>query len=481
MAGAAAKGARMLVAGALRPYARGRAERANADETAGAICVRARAAPYSGRTTAQPQAPAPMKILIANHRYFIASGAERYLFNVMPRLRSLGHEVAPFAMRNDHNAPSDYARYFVSPVGDSDQIYFDEYAGSPRALAKSFARLFYSKEVEHGVRRLCEAERPNVAYVLLFLRKLSPSLLLGLKRAGVPIVARLSDFGMFCAENHCMRNDAPCTLCIKGNIGHSVWNRCVRESFAMSAVHALATAFHRARGYFDLIDMFVTTNPFMSDMMREAGVPESRLRCIPTFVDLDAFKPTPPAPQPGYLLFHGRLDPSKGVPVLLAAMARLAGDPQVPELRIAGAGQDPAYVDHLKALAGAEGLKDRVAFLGHVDPDRVPKLIGEAQMTIQPSAWFENMPHALIESLACGVPAITSEIGAQSCMLQNDVDSLVFKTGDPGDLADKIARLCADPALHARLSAGARAAALARHAPEAHVASLASLFADLRR
>jgi glycosyltransferase involved in cell wall biosynthesis len=424
-------------------------------------------------------APFSMKILIANHRYFIASGAERYLFNVAPRLRALGHEVAPFALRNADNLPSPYTDYFASPVGRHDQTYFDEYAGSPVALAKSFSRLFYSREVERRVHRLCADLRPDIAYVLLFQRKLSPSLLVGLKRAGVPIVARLSDFGMFCAENHCVRNNAPCTLCIDGDIFHSVRHKCVRNSYVISAIHALATAFHRARGYLDLIDVMVTTNPFMTEMMLRAGVPERRLRCIPTFADLDVFKPAATPASSGYLLFHGRLDPTKGLPVLLAAVAQLPKD--APPLLIAGAGQDPDYADELRARAAALKLGDRVNFLGYVPPDKVPELIIGARITIQPSAWFENMPHSVIESLACGVPVITSEIGTISCQLQDGVDSLLFKTGDATDLAEKVSRLCADDALHARLSLGARAGAVARHAPEAHVQALITLFDELRR
>lgn len=41
-------------------------------------------------------------------------------------------------------------------------------------------------------------ERPDIAYVLHYLRKLSPALLVGLKEEGVPIVVRLSDYQMCC-------------------------------------------------------------------------------------------------------------------------------------------------------------------------------------------------------------------------------------------------------------------------------------------
>ena len=141
-----------------------------------------------------------MRVLIANHRYVEASGAERYLFNISAELEARGHAVMPLAMRHRHNAPSPYEDYFVSPIDAQDRLYFSEYRDSPKALGASFSRLFYSKEVERAAERMARETQPDIAYVLLYLRKLSPSLLVGLKRAGVPIVVRLSDYGMFCAQ-----------------------------------------------------------------------------------------------------------------------------------------------------------------------------------------------------------------------------------------------------------------------------------------
>jgi glycosyltransferase involved in cell wall biosynthesis len=83
----------------------------------------------------------------------------------------------------------------------------------------------------------------------------------------------------------------------------------------------------------------------------------------------------------------------------------------------------------------------------------------------------------VLESLACGTPVIASDVGSLACTLTDGVDSLLFPVGDAAALADRIARLLDEPALRARLSRGARATAVNRHAPERHVASLMALFA----
>lgn len=420
-----------------------------------------------------------MKILIANYRYFISSGPERYLFNITDRLERDGHAVYPFSIGYRQNVETPFSRYFVPPIGEEDEVYFDQHRNSLSAMPRTLSRLFYSREVEHAVMRMAEEVQPDIAYVLYFLRKLSPSLLVGLKKRGLPIVARISDYGLFCAEHHCLREGEPCTLCVGGNLLHSVAHRCVKGSRAISLLDAAASYFHRSRGFFDLIDAFVVTNEFMRSMLIRAGFPPERLHTIATFTDLERFRPgEPPAAAP--LLYLGRLDPPKGVHVLIEAMAHLAqaGRAQ-PSLVIAGAGHDPRYVEQLKARVSEAGLGARITFLGEVTGETVPALYRGALATVIPALWYENLPNVAVESLASGVPVIASRIGSLADTIHDGLDGLHFTPGDPQALADAITRIAADPALRARLGAGARQTALDQHAPEKHVESLMQVFETL--
>jgi glycosyltransferase involved in cell wall biosynthesis len=421
-----------------------------------------------------------MKILIANYRYFISSGPERYLFNISEKLEAEGHTVMPFSIQYAKNVPSAYSRYFVSPIGGPEAVYFDQHRRDLRSVYKGLSRTFYSREVEQAARRMVDETQPDIAYVLYYLRKLSPSLLVGLKRAELPIVVRISDYGMFCPEHHLLRGDSPCTLCQTGSILNSVRHKCVKGSRAVSAIDAAATLFHRWRGYFDLIDQFVTTNEFMSKMMVEAGFAANRITCIPTFTDLEAFSPAPSRRDRDYLLYVGRLDKPKGVHVLISAMLSLAGRLQpLPQLRIAGTGHGAEYVDGLKRQVAEAGLADRIVFEGNVEGSRIPDLMRGAIACIMPAIWFENLPNSVVESLACGCPVIASDIGSLSYTVTHGLDGLLFRAGDAADLAGKIEEIVKDPALRDRLAEGARKTAAARHNPTDHVAKLTKLFTEL--
>ncbi len=437
-----------------------------------------RGAPRRGRRVGVPE----MRILVANYRYFVSSGPERYMFNVMGALARKGHEVMPFSVSYARNVPTPYARYFVRPLGREDEVFFDQHRTSPDAFLRTLSRLFYSREVEVAAMHMAEETRPDVAYVLCYLRKLSPSLLVGLKKKGIPIVVRLSDYGMFCPEHHCLRDSSPCTLCLSGNLLNSISNRCVKGSFTISALDALSTWFHRHRRFFDCIDVFVTTNPFMSEMMVKAGYDEERLFCIPTFTDVETFRPTTAQGRPpDYAVYVGRLDRPKGAHVLIDAAAGLRRKSAMDgfKIKLAGTGHDQRYVDLLHSEVRRNRLGDSVEFLGDVDPSAVPALLRNALFAVVPSIWYENLPNTLLESLASGTPIVASNIGSLAVAIRDEIDGLLFEPGNAGDLAAKMDRLLVDDALRMRMSTSCRERAVREYSPEAHVTRLLALFKRL--
>lgn len=422
------------------------------------------------------------RVLIANYRYFISSGPERYLFNIKRMLEGRGHHVMPLSIRYAQNEPSEYERYFVSPLAGADQVFFDEHRKTPATVLKTMSRLFYSREVERAAARMAAETQPDVAYVLYYLRKMSPSLLVGLKQRGLPIVARISDYGMFCGEHHMLRDGRPCTLCIDEGLHNEARYACVKGSRAISTLDVVATSFHRAKGYFDLIDRFVTTNEFMTEMMVRGGIDRARITCISTFTDMDRFRPAGEGPEtPPYMLYVGRLDEPKGVHVLIEAMALLRDryGSRLPELRIAGAGHTGAYVDGLHAQVARLGLADQVRFLGGVAGDAIPALFRGASFSLMPALWYENLPNSVVESLSSGCPVVTSDIGSLAVTITHDEDGLHHRPGDPADLAAQIGRLIDEPALRDRLAAGARATAERNHSPDRHVSLLLNLFEEV--
>ena len=56
-----------------------------------------------------------MRIIIANYRYFIAGGPEKYMFKFMDAAEKMGIEVIPFSVNNPQNEKTPYSQYFAKP------------------------------------------------------------------------------------------------------------------------------------------------------------------------------------------------------------------------------------------------------------------------------------------------------------------------------------------------------------------------------
>jgi glycosyltransferase involved in cell wall biosynthesis len=420
-----------------------------------------------------------LRLLLINHRHFVASGAERYLFNVESILQCAGHETAVFSIDYERNRPSPWSGYFTSPIGGRDEVYFDQHRRRPSTYVKTFSRLFHSAEVERDLARMIDAFRPDAAYVMLFLRKLSPSILVALRKKGIPVVVRVSDYGFLCGEHHFLRGGRMCTECLGGRLLPGVIHGCVHDSRVVSALDAAATWFHRARGYFDLVDRFVTTNPFLTQMMVEGGFAADRLTCIPTFADEEVFAPGGRG-SADHLLFAGRLDPSKGLETLIDAMAILKRrTARPPLLRIVGKPQYEGYRESLIARARRAGLDDCIIFQESVEADAVADLLRHAAASIIPSLWFENLPNSYLEGICAGVPVIASNLGSLAAAIRDGEDGLLFRPGDPAALAQCIERLLSDRELDERLRRAGPMKARAEYSAARHLQLLTDLFGEV--
>lgn len=422
-----------------------------------------------------------MKVLLANYRYFVSGGPERYMFNVSDALQIRGHKVVPFSVQYRRNLPTPYSKYFVSSLGSVDDVYFDEHARSLGTVRKTLERLFYSAEVRSAVRRLVHVERPDIAYVLHYLRKLSPALLVGLKEEGVPIVVRLSDYQMFCPQAHFLKAGEPCRLCATGDLLPSIRHRCVKGSVPASFINAVASWFHRWKGYFDLIDRFVVTNSFMLETMLAAGVSEKRIALIPTFARDQDIRSEFVLQKADVVAYVGRVEFLKGVSVLIEAVGLIAQ--RFPEVawrfEIAGEG-DQAYLAKLRERCQQLGISARVAFLGLLQDDALSDLFARARVQVVPSLWFENLPNSLLEGYAAGVPAVGSDIGSLPGTIAHGETGFLFRTGDPQSLADTLVACWRNRTGLNDMGAAARLLAATEYSENRHLERLTHLFDLLR-
>ena len=419
-----------------------------------------------------------MKICLVNYRYFVSSGPERYMFAVKTLLEARGHEVIPFSVRYRQNHPSPWERYFAPPIAGDDEITFRQHSWSVPAVRRALERAFSSREVYDALSRELRDARPDVAYVLKYERKLSPSVLTALHDHGVPIVVRLSDFALVCPQQHLVRDDRVCELCVGRRPWPSVRYRCVQGSFGASAVNALAVEYARRKGFLGLVDAFVAPSEIMRQKMIQGGLPAAKIHQIATFVN--ARPQRADASRERRICYVGRVERIKGIEVLLDAVEVLRRESVAPDLEVVIAGDMSTPTG--KAIRAR--LRERpipgVTLPGQLDEAAVLELLQSSLASVVPSLWYENMPNALLESLACGTPVIASDLGSMHDILHGSGAGLLFRAGDPNALADALRTVLAAPRAG---TMGEHAQTLARegHDPDRLVDALLDLLASVQR
>ena len=173
------------------------------------------------------------------------------------------------------------------------------------------------------------------------------------------------------------------------------------------------------------------------------------------------------------VVFVGRLDPVKGVPLLLEAFARARATH--PEARLTIVGDGPARAA-LEARAQALGLGAAVAFLGYRAQDEVAGILAEVDMLVLPS-FAEGLPVVLMEALASRIPVIASQVAGVPELVQDGVSGFVVPPGDLDTLTDRLCRLLADPALCARMGEAGRATVEAAFDIDREAAWIAAILA----
>jgi phosphatidylinositol alpha-mannosyltransferase len=228
---------------------------------------------------------------------------------------------------------------------------------------------------------------------------------------------------------------------------------------AVATFHAAGDTAWRPFGGFlwgfllDRIDLHVA----VSEQARKtaAAFAPADYEVIPNGVELPA--EVDPGGRKDQIVFLGRHDPRKGLPVLLRAWPRLREG----GLRLRVIGADPLAVRLL--LARLRLSDDGIDLLGFLDDETLTAELGQAKLLVAPSLGSESFGMVITRAFASATPVVASDIPGYRELVTPETGVLV-PPDDPDALAETIAAVLADEEARAERGRAARELAASRYA-----------------
>lgn len=209
----------------------------------------------------------------------------------------------------------------------------------------------------------------------------------------------------------------------------------------------LARSYKRVKQSLSRADALVVPSGFLEAVFAKYGFAS---RIVPNIIDLARFSPreagVSSAPN---ILVARNLEPIYDNATALRAFKIVRESVPAARLTIAGSGPERAM---LQQLAAELGIADAVTFAGRVENADMPRLYRSADVMVNPSL-ADNMPISVLESLASGVPVVSTNVGGVAHLVKDGETALLVPPGDHAAMAAALLRLLCDEELARRLSA----------------------------
>jgi D-inositol-3-phosphate glycosyltransferase len=191
--------------------------------------------------------------------------------------------------------------------------------------------------------------------------------------------------------------------------------------------------------------LVASTEHEKEQMVRLYGAPASRIEVIPCGVDLKLFhfmdkgeaRKTLGLPEGKIVLFVGRIEPLKGIDILLEAVAQLEDRQDIRAIIVGGDGESSQEVQRLRWLAEELGLADKVSFWGSVEHERLPLVYNAADVCVMPS-YYESFGLVALEAMACGTPVVASRVGGLKSTVKDGETGYLIPWHCPEPFAERL-------------------------------------------
>jgi len=236
---------------------------------------------------------------------------------------------------------------------------------------------------------------------------------------------------------------------------------------ARASEHEPATRIEAERMIATSADRIVVASQHEKHLLTSLyGARPERIAVVPCGVDLDLFAPMDKEfarkrlglrDGQRIILFVGRIEPLKGIDILISAAAQLHDDENFNVLIVGGDARAEANIDELRRQAAALGIDHHVSFVGPVPHEKLPLYYNAADVCVVPS-YYESFGLVAVESMACGTPVVASRVGGLTSTVSDGETGYLIPWRCPEPFAERLELLLDNDELRASFGRAAREA-----------------------
>ena len=199
-------------------------------------------------------------------------------------------------------------------------------------------------------------------------------------------------------------------------------------------------------------------------MARLYGADPSRVMLFPCGVDLTKFRPLDQKEVrkrlglngEKILLYVGRVEPLKGLDLLVETAAQMeAGEQNVRMMVVGGGGPGEPETDRVRRLAEERQVDGLIDFVGRVNHDELPLYYNAADVCVVPS-YYESFGLVALESMACGTPVVASRVGGLPTIVHHGHTGYLKSWRCPEAFANSVEMIISSSGLQESMGAAAR-------------------------
>ncbi len=175
------------------------------------------------------------------------------------------------------------------------------------------------------------------------------------------------------------------------------------------------------------------------------GINSEKITVVGNGIDTNTFKPgysdfksTISANDSFVVAYVGRLDPIKGLTVLMRAFQQILKSGK--NFRLVLIGPDFGMKSSLLTQAREMGVERKVSVLGPMSPEKLVFAYRGVDVVVLPS-YFEMFGMSALEAMACGTPVVGSDTGGLRELIENGKSGFLVPPGNPSLLAANILQL----------------------------------------